>query len=160
MHFKKLISALCALIWLKSIALNGSQHRVGGHLGGMFWVIGGGFSAGASYQWVFHRNLALDIDANYNFSMALGTGPYESGGVDVSLDTLLYNFGARDFSKGVGVSFGLGAHYLVDSNPNLFLEKVGDIKKPGFGSFLVYPLSLGVFYYHLFEQIDRAIPSF
>ncbi|MCA9507522.1 MAG: hypothetical protein KC505_03765 [Myxococcales bacterium] len=121
---KKILGTLLVSIILSFQANTELAHRVGAQLGGIFLLSGGGASSGMVYQFAFHRNFALEINGNYNFGvMFLGQGPTHSGGLDISLQAMLYNFGNKDFSKGFGVGLGGGFHYLADFNQNMFMEK-------------------------------------
>lgn len=137
------------LLMMALPAMSELSHRVAAQIGGIFLGMGYGVSAGALYQMAFHRNFALEINGNYNTGgMALGQGPIHSVGLDSSLQAMVYNFGETDFSKGFGLGLGIGMHYLADYNQNLFLD--GDVLKKG--TFLVFPLSIELFYQHVFAN--------
>jgi hypothetical protein len=151
---KKHIYIFFVLIVVSSSSIMATlPQRVGAQLGGIFFIMGYGFSPGGFYQLAFHRNFALEINGNYNFGvMPLGGGPTHSGGLDISLQAMLYNFGTPHFSKGFGVGLGGGFHYLADFNQNLYLEKQEDNYVSKKGTFLLFPMHLEVFYQHLFDN--------
>lgn len=127
------------------------SHRAGVQVGGLHFLMGYTISAGALYQMAFHRNFALELDGNYNFGLlSLGQGPTHSGGVDASFQTMIYNFGSKDFSKGFGFGVGSGIHYLADYNENLYFDRDGSSSRKG--TFLRFPLNVEIFYQHLFDN--------
>lgn len=147
------ISILVMSMMLSVHASADLSHRAGLQVGGIYLFMGFGVSLGAIYQLAFLRNFALEIDGKYDFGvMALGQGPTYSGGLDVSLQAMLYNFGDTNFSKGFGVGLGTGLHYLTDFNQNLFMDKNGDQMRVKKGTFLLFPLKIDLFYQHTFDN--------